>query len=192
MLNSRIRNRGLSAKEIVTCRDQITHKILEIDDELLCKQQEEIREKNHPSSAKSKAPNAYPATDPNIAPGSLVFIKSEGDKFLPRELYIVISISGGAATVQKFRGRSFMSKQYTLPTNRLYAMTPNSTESPGSTELTNGDSSSSDDEDSVLSFSSSDDGEEEENAPVPSTDGLRRSSRQRQQPRWLASDEWVT
>ena len=85
-----------------------------------------------------------------------------------------------------------MSKQYTLPTNRLYAMTPNSTESPGSTELTNGDSSSSDDEDSVLSFSSSDDGEEEVNAPVPSTDGLRRSSRQRQQPRWLASDEWVT
>ena len=186
VLNSRIRNRGLSAKEIVTCRDQVTHKILEIDDELLSKQQEAIREKNHPSSAKSKAPNASPAADPNITPGSLVFIKSEGDKFHPRELYIVVSIADGVATVQKFPGQSFMSKKYTLPTNRLYAMTPNST------ELTNNDSSSSDDDDSVLSSSSSSDGEEEVNTPASSTDGLRRSSRQRQQPRWLASGEWVT
>ena len=159
---------------------------------LIHKQQESIREKNHPSSAKSKAPNASSATDPNITPGSLVFIKSEGDKFHPRELYIVVSISDGVATVQKFRGQSFMSKQYTLPTNRLYAMTPNSTESPSSTELANGDSSSSDDDDSVLSFSSSSDGEEEVNTPAPSTDGLRRSSRQRRQPSWLASGEWVT
>ena len=82
-----------------------------------------------------------------------------------------------------------MSKQYTLPTNKIYAMTP---ESPGSTELANGDSSSSDDDDSVLSFSSSSDGEEEVDTPAPSTDGVRRSSRQRRQPQWLASGEWVT
>ena len=85
-----------------------------------------------------------------------------------------------------------MSKQYILPTNRLYAMTTNSTESTGSTELADGGSSSSDDDDSVLSFSSSSDGEEEVNTPAPSTDGLRRSSRQRRQPSWLASGEWVT
>ena len=184
VLNSRIRNRGLSAKEIVTCRDQVTHRLLPINDELLSKQQKEIRKKNHPSSAKSKAPNApHAAGDPHITPGSLVFIKSEGDKFHPRELYLVVSISDDIATIQKFRGQQFMSRQYTLPINRLYAMTP------GSTEHATCDSSS--DDDSVPSLSSSSDEEGEENGEqAQPAEGLRRSGRRRRPPRWLDSGEW--
>ena len=53
-LNSRIRNRGLSAKEIVTCRDQLTNAHLKIDDQALSQRQEQLREQNHPSSSSSE------------------------------------------------------------------------------------------------------------------------------------------
>ena len=55
-LNSRIRNRGLTAQEIVTCRDHITGKQLQFNDAELCERQELLRDQNHPSSTKSKAP----------------------------------------------------------------------------------------------------------------------------------------
>ena len=98
---------------------------------------------------------------------------------------MVVSISDNKATIQKFRGQQFMSKQYILPINRLYAMTP------GSTEVTTNDSSSSDD--SMLSLSSSSD-EDDDEVPVQSqpSEGIRRSSLSRRPPRWLASGEWET
>ena len=80
VLNSRIRNRHLSAKEIVTCRDQVTGDILHIDDMILAKGQENLREQNHPHSAKSKAHGSKLAKDASVSPGSLVYLKSEGDK----------------------------------------------------------------------------------------------------------------
>ena len=144
-LNSRIRNRNLSAKEIVTCRDQVTGKQLQIDDIELSKQQELLRDRNHQPSAKCKAPRGASATNPSLTPGSLVYIKSDGNKFTARELYIVVSIVGNDAKVQKFHGRSFMSKKYTVPLNRLYAMTPNLT-MPIPVEEYNDDDSSSDDD----------------------------------------------
>ena len=104
--------------------------ILQIDDTNLSLHQERLREQNHPSSAQSKAHRGTPAVDALISPGSLVYVKSEGDKFSPRDLYMVISISNGQANIQKFRGGSFMSKKYSVPLNKLYAMTPSSSTTP--------------------------------------------------------------
>ena len=146
-LNSRIRNRDLSAKEIVTCRDQVTGKLLNIDDSALSQRQEQLRERNHPFSAKSKAPNCSLADEQSITCGSLVFIKSDGDKFNQRDLYIVVSINGKDAKVQKFRGASFMSKKYTVPLNRLYAMRPSTT---ATSPLEDNNESSDDDDDAFL------------------------------------------
>ena len=146
-LNSRIRNRNLSAKEIVTCRDQVTGKLLQIDDLALSNQQELLRERNHQPSAKCKAPRGAPATKASISVGSLVYIKSDGNKFSPRELYMVVSVVGNDAKVQKFRGRSFMSKQYNVPLNRLYAMTPSSSLPTPVHEYNDDDYSSSSDDD---------------------------------------------
>ena len=190
-LNSRIRNRGLSAKEIVTCRDQVTNAPLRIDDLALSQQQEQLREKNHPSSSRSKAPNGLPATEPGVTPGSLVYIKEEGDKFHPRELYIIVNITDGHATVQKFRGRSFMSKQYSVPLTRLYPLSPGHTNHPES-------ESSSEEEEPPSGDDSSEDVEEVVQLPDNnSTDSLvdnrqipRRSGRERREPQWLASGEW--
>ena len=54
-VNSRIRDSGLSAKEIITKRDSITNEPLQIDDKQLQNFQYERRIKNHRYSEKSKA-----------------------------------------------------------------------------------------------------------------------------------------
>ncbi len=146
-LNTRIRNRGLSAKEIITCRDHITGKQLQFSDAELCERQERLREQNHHSSAKSKAPNGVAAVEPAICSGSLVYIKSEGDKFTPRDLYMIVNISGKIATLQKFRGQSFMSKKYSVPLNKLYAMTPGLSITPTAVEHSDASDYDVDDED---------------------------------------------
>ena len=122
----RIRNRGLSAKEIVTCRDQATGKQLNVDDGALSDRQAKLRNDNHQHTAKSKSPHGSVPQNHHIARGSLVYIKSEGDKFTPRDLYIVVKVDGENANIQKFRGGSFMSTKYIIPLNRLYPMRPGS------------------------------------------------------------------
>ena len=194
-LNSRIRNRGLSAKEIVTCRDQVTHKSLSIDDQLLCKQQEQLRDRNHLASARSKAPGAPLATAPPLTSGSLVYIKSEGDKFHPRELYVILSVANGQATLQKFRGQRFMSKQYVVPLPSLYPMAAADSASPPAVD----DSSSDEDDrlvdDGVVPAPSGGSNSEDEGSTHEeevSEDLNRRSSRLRRPPQWMRSGQWET
>ena len=54
-LNTRIRNRGLSAQEMLFCRDQCTGNQLSFHDVHLSRQQEIIREQNHAHSSRSTA-----------------------------------------------------------------------------------------------------------------------------------------
>ncbi len=201
-LNSRIRNRGLSAKEIVTCRDQLTGTRLNVDDLELSKKQSLLRDKNHPYSAKSKAPRAPPApTDPTITPGSLVYVKSDGNKFTPRELYVVVSIDANNALIQKLRGSTFQARKFTVPLNRLYAMGPNQISLPQAPEET--DEDSDDDDIPILPTPAeeSEDAASDEDAlalatPEPATIGdqtPRRSGRQRyavdRYGDWVSDDE---
>ena len=86
-LNSRIRHQGLSAKEIVFGRDQFTGAKLLVDGECISRRQEEIRKANHDPSAVSKARRKVRAADAAVKEGDLVFIKSEGSKFSPRDRY---------------------------------------------------------------------------------------------------------
>ena len=194
-LNSRVRNRGLSAKEIVTCRDQVTNEPLSIDDRLLCQQQEQLRERNHPASARSKASGAPLAPTPTLPTGSLVYIKSEGDKFHPRELYVILAVNDGQATLQKFRGQQFMSKQYVVPLNMLFPMAAN----PTSASATYDSSSDEDDcvpNNEVISVpsdgsDSADEGSAGEVEEVPENPN-RHSSRTRRPPQWMRSGQWET
>ena len=194
-LNSRIRNRGLSAKEIVTCRDQITHTSLSIDDQLLCQQQEKLRHENHPISARSKAPKAPLASVPSLTTGSLVYIKSEGDKNHPRELYVVVKLNDKQATLQKLHGQRFMSKQYEVPLNMLYPMTAGSVRPP----LENDVSSESDSEDDMItrpseevsgSSESEESDNEDEEVAEPPVIPHRYPQRERHPPQWLRGEEW--
>ena len=176
-LNSRIRNHGLSAKEIVLCRDQVTHDLLQINGSALSKQQESTRNQNHPSSGKSKARCASPA--------SLVYLKSEGDKFNPREQYIIISIAAGQAKIQKCNCGKFMSKIYTLSLNRLYPVIPASQQSDDSSSTFTEEELVADD---TLDSDNTSLNEDEDVVAAENT--LRRSGKPRSEPEWLRGSEW--
>ena len=119
VLNSRVRNRGLSAKEIVFQRDQQSLEQLGFQDSDLAKQQSDIRLQNHPSSARSKAPGKSIASVGGTQIGDLVYIKDERNKTKARDRYIVVAIDKGSAILQKLTDR-FMAKKYNVPLNRLY------------------------------------------------------------------------
>jgi len=121
-LNTRIRNRGLSAKEIILQRDQHSYEQLNINDSALAWQQKAIRRQDHRTSA----PEHDTPTDVNV--GDLVFIKHERNKNKARDRFVVTSIDNDNALVQKMNDK-FMSRKYHVPTNRLYAALPNSNNS---------------------------------------------------------------
>ena len=73
-LNSRIRSRGLSAREMWTQRDQLSNILFPLSDYDLISQQQSLRKANHPSSEKSKVPLAQMASIPSVAIGDLEYL----------------------------------------------------------------------------------------------------------------------
>ena len=71
-LNSRIRSRGLSSREMLYQRDQFTNMQIPLTDHELIEKQQIIAEKNHAHSEKSKAPNRPYRSEDNIEIGDLV------------------------------------------------------------------------------------------------------------------------
>ena len=122
-LNSRISNINFSAKEIVLHRDQLTKECIDISAPLLSQQQVEYRSKNHQCSAKSKAPGGKPAPEAKVKIGDLVFIKDERNKHQARDRYIISNIKDKN---QKLTSEKFMSRQYTVPLNKIYPAVPTS------------------------------------------------------------------
>ena len=123
VLNSRIRHNGLSSKEMFFRRDQISGEQLQFSDSALKDSQSSGHDRNHLSSAKSKARGANKASVPNIAVGSVVFVKHEGSKFKSRESYIVTNLlPTGFAVIQKMDSNKgfFGSVSYEVPLDHLY------------------------------------------------------------------------
>ena len=198
-LNSRIRHNNLSAKEMFLGRDQVDGRRLHFSDQLLTSKQNTNRLKNHLPSAKSKARGGPAAKTSNMSVGSLVFIKHEGNKFNPRESYVIVQMSADSAVVQKMNNGKFFSRQYTIPINRLF---PCVREDGKKKDVVESVISSSDDDDIVVPFNlnpnihtqpidnsaSSSEGDNESDASSSSTanslpvSSPRRSSRTRRSP----------
>ena len=120
VLNTRIRKSGLSAKEMLFGRDQISGERLSFSDKQLAELQTNARASNHLPSARSKAgPRGVLALKPDVTVGSLVYIKHEGSKFTCREMYIVVALKGSSATLQKMNRGKMMSVQYEVPLCKL-------------------------------------------------------------------------
>ena len=185
MLNSRIRNRGLSAREILFCRDQVTSMPLNVSDNVLRQSQENTRNENHLPSAKSKSRDNIPATPAKVNVGSLVYIKKEGDKSKARESYMVMGVQGHLGILQKLNASgNFMSKTYEVPLVELFPATKS--------QCVNSDSSSSD-EDEIQQPA------DPVAAPAPVADNAtvgdvsvppRYPVRRRQEPSWLRENVW--
>ena len=92
-LNTRVRDRGLAAKEILFQRDSYTGDQLNISDKALADSQFANRQAYHLYSARSKAPNAQPAAKANVKVGDLVFVKQDGNKHTTREKYLVTALT---------------------------------------------------------------------------------------------------
>ena len=188
VLNSRVRNRGLSAKEILFQRDQQTSEQIHFNDLELADKQQNIRIRNHDSSARSKAPGKRVAETHNIQVGDLVFIKDERDKNKARDRYIVVSIEQDRASLQKLVDK-FMSKQYTVPLNRVYPASGPAVSlgSPAETNLLPQDEDEESEEDDVDIHTSI--------LPPPHTDiegadVVRRPQRDRRPPDWYRSKDF--
>ena len=107
-LNRRIRSNRISAREIITTRDQNTGAKLVVDDEDLAAEQVARRQANHPASAKSKVPGGTPAIPIEVWPGALVTVKKEKDKNKGRDKYLVIELDSTNPQMCKIKK---MSKQ---------------------------------------------------------------------------------
>lgn len=119
-LNTRVRARGLSAREIWYQRDQFTNSQISHSDLELIQQQHTQRLQNHPSSEKSKAPGGRIPPAPVLQVGDLIYIISDGSKTRARDRYLIVSIDGLWCNVRKFSGYQFRSTSYRVKLSECF------------------------------------------------------------------------
>ena len=76
-LNTRIRSRGLSAREMWYQRDQFNNAQIPIQDTDLIASQHTLRKANHEYSEKAKAPLGAMPHRPDIKVGDLIYLKED-------------------------------------------------------------------------------------------------------------------
>ncbi len=120
-----------------------------------------------------------------------MFLKKEGDKFQARDPYIVVSITGHLASVQKITRGKFMSRTYEVPLKELFPAVKHQV---GIRERLRSPSSSEDEELDLSTPETIPNGDSSSGAPgddaTIGTDAvpLRTSTRQRREPGWLRKD----
>ena len=114
-MNSRVRERGLTSKEMAFNRDQITNEVKFCDDKSLSKLQMETRVKRHPEYDNT--------TEAIFNVGDNVFLKADKSKLRGRETYKVVKLfqknDEKWATIQKCETK-FMSKEYDVKFSELF------------------------------------------------------------------------
>ncbi len=119
-LNSRIRSRGLSAREMLLQRDQFSLEQLPVHDRELIALQHAQRLANHPHSVKAKAPLSRGAPSLDICPGDLVYLYSDRNKSRARSRYLVLSSDGTWCNVRKFTGSQLRRASYRVRLTDCY------------------------------------------------------------------------
>ena len=119
-LNSRIRNRGLSAREILFQREGNTGKQLTFRDQELAESQYNTRRSNHDPSAKSKARGGNAPRAQPVSPGDLVHLKCDGDKHTARPTYLVLACGREFIEVQKLVGGGLRRRKYRVRYGEIY------------------------------------------------------------------------
>ena len=105
-LNSRVRNQGLSSREIWTQRDQFSHDQLPLNDEHYIEQQYKNRQRGHrfhPGSFKREN---------QVSVGDLVYLYSDKDKTHSRPRYLVSSVENEWCFLRKFVGKQLRHNAY--------------------------------------------------------------------------------
>ncbi|CAB4040431.1 Hypothetical predicted protein, partial [Paramuricea clavata] len=119
-LNSRIRTRGLSAREMWSQRDQFSNEQIPLQDQDIIMKQNEQRTSNHAHSEKSKAPVAEFRTPERITVGDLVYLYSDRNKTRARDRYLVVEVKGPFCNVKKFVGSQLRNTSYHVKISECY------------------------------------------------------------------------
>ncbi|KAL0153092.1 hypothetical protein M9458_051586, partial [Cirrhinus mrigala] len=119
-LNSRIRSRGMSAREMLLQRDQFSLEQLLVHDQELIALQHAQRLANHPHSVKAEAPLSRHAPVPDICPGDLVYLYSDRNKSQARSRYLVLSLDGTWCNIRKFTGSQLRHASYRVRLTDCY------------------------------------------------------------------------
>ena len=119
-LNSQIRSRGLSAREMWTQCDQFSNIQIPLSDYDLISQQQSLHKANHPSSEKSKAGLAQVASSPSVTIGDLVYLYCDRNKSCGRDRYLVMSMDGAWCQYRKFVGSQLRSTTYGIKKAECY------------------------------------------------------------------------
>ena len=103
IVNEKIRNQGLSAKEIIFSRDQLSNDNLYLRDQEIKTEIMKNRHINNVYSAKSKASIPYVAQSAEAQKGNIVFLKHDGEKLKRRDKYLVLeqNVSNGTLIICK-------------------------------------------------------------------------------------------
>ena len=116
-MNSRVRERGLTPKEMAFNRDQITNELKPSNDVILCQRQTEIRTNRHPSIKVD--------TETKFNVGDNVFLKTDKSKLRGREVYKVTDLfqknEENWAIIQKCETK-FMSKEYKVKISEIFKL----------------------------------------------------------------------
>lgn len=118
-LNARIRERGLSSREMWYQRDQFTNSQLPMSDQSMIQKQYESRIKNHPHSENSKTPSGKTLFC-QVQVGDLVYLYSDRNKNRGRDRYLVVSVDGSWCNVRKFTGSQLRSTSYRVKLSECY------------------------------------------------------------------------
>lgn len=119
-LNTRIRGRGLSAREMWTQRDQFTLSQLPVQDLRLISEQNAQRTRNHPYSEYSKAPMRNLSKPCQAQVGDLVYIKSDLNKTRARDRYLVVATDKEWCHIKKFTGSQLRPSSYRVKRNECF------------------------------------------------------------------------
>ena len=118
-LNSRIRARGFSSREMWFQRDQFNNTQLPFSDVDLIRQQHESRTTKHPYSIKAKG-GAREAPETMIGVSDIVYLYQDKNKGTSRPRYIVASIDGSWAFLRKFTGSQLRELCYKVKVSECY------------------------------------------------------------------------
>ncbi|VDI46836.1 Hypothetical predicted protein [Mytilus galloprovincialis] len=119
-LNSRIRNRGLSAREMWTQRDQFSNNQIPLTDQNLIQRQHELRKSNHSYSEISKAPSGALPETPHLEVGDLVYLYNDRNKTCARDRYLVVSTDNSWCNIRKFVGSQLRNTSYRVKRSDCY------------------------------------------------------------------------
>ena len=121
-LNSRIRSRGLSAREMWFSRDQFTNEQLPVEELKLINEQHQQRLNNHAHSSAVKDRGRNRDTTSEIfVVGDIVYVRSDRSKCQARDRYLVVAIlDKGWAHIKKFVGSQLRAHSYKVRFKDLY------------------------------------------------------------------------